>query len=50
MLITPYEHQEKMDCLKELLIREKANNDLIKKLKEEQNAALADKDKEVGSS
>ncbi len=33
--------------MKELLIREKVNNDLIKKLKEEQANALADKDKDV---
>ncbi len=47
LLITPNEQKEKLEYLKELLIREKANNDLIKKLKEEQALALADKDKDV---
>jgi hypothetical protein len=47
LLITPNEQKEKIEYLKELLIREKANNDLIKKLKEEQSNALADKEKEI---
>lgn len=47
LLITPNEQKEKLEYLKELLIREKANNDLIKKLKEEQNLALEDKDKDI---
>ena len=47
LLITPTEQKEKFEYLKELLIREKANNELIKKLKEEQSQALADKEKEV---
>lgn len=47
LLITPNEQKEKLEYLKELLIREKANNDLIKKLREEQNLGLADKDKDI---
>lgn len=47
LLITPTEQNEKLEYLKELLIREKSNNDLIKKLKEEQALALADKDKDI---
>ena len=46
MLITPNEQKEKLEYLKELLIREQANNDLIRKLKEEQSLGLADKDKD----
>lgn len=48
LLITPNEQKEKHEYLKELLIREKANNELIKKLKVEQQLGLADKDKDVG--
>ena len=47
LLITPNEQKEKHEYLKELLIREKTNNELIKKLKVEQGLALADKDKDV---
>ena len=47
LLITPNEQKEKIEYLKELLLREKVNNDLIKKLREEQSHALADKDKDV---
>ena len=47
LLTTPTEQNEKIDYLKELLLREKSNNELIKKLKDEQNQALAEKDKEV---
>lgn len=47
LLITPHEEKEKYEYLKELLIREKTNNELIKKLKDEQDLALADKDKDV---
>lgn len=47
LLLTPNEQEEKLEYLKELLIREKANNDLITKLREEQNLALADKDKDI---
>lgn len=47
LLITPNEQKEKLEYLKELLMRERANNELIKKLREEQSSALADKDKEV---
>ena len=47
LLTTPNEQNEKIDYLRELLIREKSNNELIKKLKDEQSIALADKDKEV---
>lgn len=47
LLITPHEQNEKLEYLKELLVREKVNNDLVKKLKEEQSLALADKDKDV---
>ena len=43
----PVEHKEKIEYLKELVSREKANNDLIKKLKDEQAQALAEKEKEV---
>lgn len=48
-MITPHEQSEKLEYLKELLVREKANNELIKKLKEEQNLALADKDQDVNT-
>ncbi len=47
LLTTPIEQKEKIEYLKELIQREKANNELIKKLKEEQAAAIADKEKEV---
>ncbi len=47
LLTTPNEQNEKIEYLKELLIREKSNSELIKKLKDEQSIALADKDKEV---
>lgn len=47
LLITPHEEKEKYEYLKELLIREKTNNELIKKLKDEQDLALADKDKDI---
>lgn len=48
-MTTPHEQNEKLEYLKELLVREKANNELIKKLKEEQNLALDDKDQDVSS-
>lgn len=47
LLTTPHEHKEKTEYLKELLIREKANNELIRKLKDELALAVAEKDKEV---
>ena len=47
LLTTPTEQNEKIEYLKELLLREKSNNELIKKLKDEQNQALAEKEKEV---
>lgn len=47
LLTTPNEHKEKLDYLKELLLREKANNELINKLKNELGEAVADKDKEI---
>lgn len=47
LLTTPNEQKEKVEYLKELLLREKSNNELIKKLKDEQAVALADKEKEV---
>ena len=47
LLTTPNEQNEKIEYLRELLIREKSNSELIKKLKDEQSIALADKDKEV---
>lgn len=47
LLITPNEQKEKIEYLKELLLRERVNNELIKKLKDEQSHALADKEKEV---
>ena len=47
LLITPHEQKEKIEYLNELIIREKANSELVKKLKEEQSIAIADRDKEV---
>lgn len=47
LLTTPHEQKEKTEYLKELLIREKANNELIRKLKDELALAVAEKDKEV---
>ncbi len=47
LLTTPNEEKEKMEYLKELLIREKANSEIIKKLKAEEALALADKDRDV---
>jgi hypothetical protein len=47
LLTTPTEQNEKLEYLKELLSREKANNELIKKLRDEQSVCLAEKDKEV---
>lgn len=47
LLTTPNEQKEKLDYLKELLLREKANNELISKLKSELDDAVADKDKEI---
>lgn len=47
LLTTPNEEREKLDYLKELLLREKANNELINKLKEELDLALADKEKDI---
>lgn len=47
LLTTPHEQKEKTEYLKELLIREKANNELIRKLKDELAQAIAEKDKEV---
>ena len=49
LLITPHEQKEKIDYLKELLQREKVNNEIIRKLKDEQVQALADKEAEVCS-
>jgi transcription initiation factor TFIIIB Brf1 subunit/transcription initiation factor TFIIB len=47
LLTTPIEQKEKTEYLKELLIREKTNNELIKKLKDEQAQAQAEKEREV---
>ncbi|CAF1083008.1 unnamed protein product, partial [Brachionus calyciflorus] len=47
LLTTPNEQREKIDYLKELLLREKTNNELIQKLNDELNAAMADKEKEI---
>ena len=47
LLTTPNEEKEKLEYLKELLIRERANNETIKKLLIEQGFGLADKDKDV---
>jgi hypothetical protein len=47
LLTTPIEQKEKIEYLKELIQREKANNELIKKLKEEQAVAFAEKEKDV---
>jgi hypothetical protein len=47
LLTTPNEQREKIEYLKELIAREKSNNDVIKKLREEQSQVLADKDKDV---
>lgn len=49
LLTTPIEQKEKTEYLKELLIREKTNNELIKKLKDEQAQAQAEKEREVNS-
>lgn len=49
LLTTPIEQKEKTEYLKELLIREKTNNEMIKKLKDEQAQAQADKEREVNS-
>jgi hypothetical protein len=47
LLTTPNEQKEKTEYLKELLLREKTNNELIRKLKDELAQAQAEKDKEV---
>jgi organic radical activating enzyme len=47
LLISPNEQKEKIEYLNELLLREASNNEIIKKLKEEQKNALDDKDKEI---
>lgn len=47
LLTTPTEQKEKIEYVKELLLREKANNELIKKLKDELAQATAVKEKEV---
>lgn len=47
LLTTPNEQREKMDYLRELIAREKSNNEMIKKLKDEQSQVLADKDKDI---
>lgn len=47
LLTTPNEEREKLEYLKELLAREKSNNEAIKKLKVEQGLGLADKDKDI---
>lgn len=47
LLTTPVEQREKIDYIKELLMREKTNNELIKKLKDELNQAITSKEKEV---
>jgi hypothetical protein len=47
LLTTPSEQKEKIEYVKELLVREKTNNELIKRLKEELNQGLANKEKEV---
>ena len=47
LLTTPVEQREKIEYIKELLMREKTNNELIKKLKDELNLAMASKEKEA---
>lgn len=47
LLTTPNEQNEKIDYLKELLTREKSNNEIIKKLQVEQNTILKDKEKDI---
>lgn len=47
LLTTPHEQKEKTEYLKELLLREKTNNELIKKLKDEQAQAMNEKEKEA---
>lgn len=47
LLITPVEQKEKIDYLSELVQREKANNELIRKLRDEQAAAQAEKEREI---
>lgn len=47
LLTTPNEQKEKTEYLKELLLREKTNNELIKKLLEEQAQCSAEKEREV---
>ncbi len=47
LLTTPAEQKEKIEHVKELLVREKANNELIRKLKDELNLAQGNKEREV---
>ena len=47
LLTTPNEQKEKIEYVKELLVREKANNESIKKLKDELHQAVTNKEKEV---
>ena len=47
LLTTPTEQNEKLEYLNELMLREKANNELIKKLRDEQSVCLAEKEKDV---
>jgi IQ domain-containing protein D len=47
LLTTPTEEKAKMEYLKELLIREKSNNELIVKLNDELANALNEKEREV---
>jgi hypothetical protein len=47
LLVTPLEQKQKIEYIKELILKEKTNNELIKKLKEEVNLATLNKDKEV---
>jgi hypothetical protein len=47
LLVTPLEQKQKIEYIKELILKEKTNNELIKKLKEEVHLATMSKDKDV---
>lgn len=47
LLTTPVEQKEKIEYIKELLLREKTNNEIIKKLQEELRIAFDNKQEEI---
>jgi IQ domain-containing protein D len=47
LLTTPVEKKEKIEYIKELLLREKTNNEIIKKLQEELRVAFENKQEEI---